>query len=145
MFENLGVLASWRENSRGWCRRLLVFSLALITIVSVIPHGSDAQTVVVASIGLDKIVHFVGFGFMAVFALGAGGNRRNWKGISLLFLVLGFGVVIEVVQYYLPYRTFNPVDIFANLCGVGFGGLVYKVVSRGRGRCQMSDVGGQRA
>ena len=129
MFENLGVLASWRENSRTWCRRLLVVSLALITIATVIPHASDTKTVLIASIGLDKIFHFMGFGFMAVFALGAGGNRRNWKGISLLFLVLGFGVVIEVVQYYLPYRTFNPADIFANVCGAGFGGLVYKLVS----------------
>ena len=91
----LGVLASWRENPRVWCRRLLVVSLALITIVSVIPYGSDAQTVLVASIGLDKIFHFMGFGCMAVFALGP-------EGIAEIGREWGFSIEH---CYYRSYRS----------------------------------------
>ena len=31
-----------------------------------------------------------------------------------------FSVALEIVQFYLPYRTFNPVDIAANGFGIGF-------------------------
>jgi len=116
--------------NRIWCGRLLVVSLALVTLVSVIPHGSDPQTVVVASIGLDKIFHFMGFGCMALMALGAGRGLSFRKRTSLVVLVILFGIVIECIQYYIPYRTFNPVDIFANVSGVGIGIGAFKLVSK---------------
>ena len=103
---------------------MLVVFYVLIAIAAVIPHGAKAQTVEVASIGLDKIFHFMGFACMAVFSLGAGSGGPFWKKIVIVAWVLSFGVIIEGVQFYIPYRTFNPVDIAANLFGVLFGVLV---------------------
>ncbi len=100
-------------------------SYVLIAIAAVVPYGSKVQSVSVVSIGLDKIVHFIGFACMAVFSLGAGRGGPFWKKIFLVFMVLVFGVLIEFVQYYLSYRTFNPVDIAANLFGMLFGILVW--------------------
>ncbi len=45
------------------------------------------------------------------------------KGVGFVFLagigVFLFGVIFEVVQIWIPYRTFNPMDVVAN--GVGAG------------------------
>jgi len=108
-----------------WCRRLLVLSVGLITIASVIPHGSAATlTVPVISVDLDKIVHFVGFACLLLLAFAASKHLSFWRGVRVAAYVLIFGVVIEFVQYYIPYRTFNPLDILANVCGVLFGVLL---------------------
>ena len=53
------------------------------------------------------------------------GGRRSkftfiWMSGLLIFL---FGVVLEVVQFYLPYRTFNVYDVVGN--GVGILALVF--------------------
>jgi len=123
------ILASWRENLKGWCGWALLVGYVLITLAAVVPYGSKIQSVTVVSVGLDKIAHFIGFACMGLFALGAGIGSPPWKRSLLVFLVLAFGVVIEVVQYYLPYRTFNPVDIFANVCGVGVAFVCWKMVN----------------
>jgi len=112
--------------SRLWCRRLLVLCVGLITIASVIPHGSAATlTVPGVSIDLDKIVHFVGFACLLLLAFAASKHFSFWRGVRVAAHVLIYGVAIEFVQFYVPYRTFNPVDIFANVCGVVFGVLVW--------------------
>ena len=125
MTRNLGVLASWRENSKVWCGRVLVLSYALITIAAVIPYGSATETITIVSIDFDKIIHFAGFAYITLLALGAGRGLLFWKRLSLVLSVVLFGVAIEFAQYYIPYRTFNPVDIFANLCGVLLGILLW--------------------
>ncbi len=117
-------LAFWRENPEVWCGWALALSFVLVAVAAVIPYGSGGQTILVASVGLDKILHFVGFGFMTLLAFGTGRGLAFWKKMSLVLLVLFLGVVIEFIQYYLPYRAFNPIDIVANSLGVGFGGLV---------------------
>ena len=105
-------------------------SYVLIAIAAVVPYGSKVQSVSVACIGLDKIVHFIGFACMAVFSLGAGRGSSCWKRIFLVFMVLVFGVFIEFIQYYLSYRTFNPIDILANSTGVVFGFLVWILITQ---------------
>jgi len=126
---NPATLVGYFTKSRLWCRRLLIFSVGLITIASVIPHGSAATlTVPVVSVDLDKIVHFLGFAFLLLLAFAASKHLSFWQGVRALAYVVMFGAVIEIVQYFIPYRTFNPVDIFANLCGVVFGALLLWVL-----------------
>jgi VanZ family protein len=43
------------------------------------------------------------------------------------FLIFLFSVVLEIVQLYLPYRTFNPVDIAANGVGIVFFAIIWMV------------------
>jgi len=142
-----GVLASWRENSKIWCGRMLISMVGLITIAAIIPYGAQAQTVTLGPFGLDKMIHFIGFACMTLLALGAGSGRPFWRRAFLVILVPAFGVAIEWAQVYLPYRTFNPVDILANGCGVGFGLLLAqsaKQMNRVRRRqdVMMRPVGG---
>ena len=114
-------------------RRLLVLSFVGVLAAAVVPYGSKTNTVMVVSIGLDKILHFAGFGVMTLLAIGAGRGLVRWKKFWLLALVPFFGLGIEGLQYFLPYRTFNPVDIFANLWGVLCGVIVWGLLFSRRG------------
>ena len=40
-------------------------------------------------------------------------------------VIFGYSVVLEFVQLFLPYRTFNPYDIFGNGIGVGVFCLMF--------------------
>ena len=48
------------------------------------------------------------------------------------FSIFMFGVVLEFVQFYLPYRTFNPVDIAANGGGVCLFLVMWAAFKRNR-------------
>ena len=97
------------------------------------PYGSAASTVSVVSVGLDKVLHFMGFACVILFTFGAGKEFSFWYGMRAVTYVLIFSAHIEFVKYYIPYRTFNPVDIIANLFGILFGVLLWTLV-RGRWR-----------
>lgn len=130
----LGVhVFSLSQKNIVWARRFLLLSILGVIIAAVVPHGSKAETVVVMSIGLDKFLHFAGFAVMTLLAIGAGRGLPRGKKLWLLSLVPLLGLGIEVLHYYLPYRTFNPVDIFANLCGVLCGIVVWGVIYSRRG------------
>jgi glycopeptide antibiotics resistance protein len=56
------------------------------------------------------------------------------KGVGLntviLLRILLFAIFSEVVQYSLPYRTFNINDLASNLMGVLLGLLLAKCIKR---------------
>jgi|TARA_B110000305_G_C19331364_1_gene584134 VanZ family protein len=43
-------------------------------------------------------------------------------------MVLSYGILIEVVQLYLPYRSFEFLDILADVSGILFAGLLMKFI-----------------
>jgi len=68
----------------------------------------------------DKFQHALSYGLLMLrFAGLYSRNRYPWIALSVLLL----GVVLEIVQSRLPYRTFDPLDILADAGGVlvGFG------------------------
>jgi VanZ family protein len=44
----------------------------------------------------------------------------------LYVIVLAYGILIEIVQIYIPYRSFEFLDIFADLLGVLAGSFFIK-------------------
>jgi VanZ family protein len=66
----------------------------------------------------DKLLHIVGFFVMAFLA------HIAHPAIRYLYLIIGlscFGLMIEIVQAYLPYRSFSVWDWWADV----FGMLLY--------------------
>jgi len=112
-----------------WCKRSLLLSIVAILIASVVPLGSGASTKTVYSVGFDKILHCLAFGWIAVLSFAAVRTLGLRTGVYAVACVMVFGVAIELVQYPIPYRTFNPVDIFANTCGVILGALLWIPIS----------------
>jgi VanZ family protein len=78
----------------------------------------------------DKVVHFVGFGVLAFLMMRGFCKQKNFNWLrkksllSSFLLAISFGIIIEILQIYVPERSFDLLDILANttgaLAGLGF-------------------------
>jgi len=66
------------------------------------------------------VVHFVGYFVAAALFYWAYRKDTFFSILFSCFSIFMFSVVLEVVQFYLPYRTFNIYDIAANASGIVF-------------------------
>ena len=66
----------------------------------------------------DKLVHALAYFLMMIWF--AGLYARRHQAIAALF-VLALGFLMEMVQWWLPYRFFEPADLVANAVGVAAG------------------------
>ena len=82
---------------------------------------------------LDKVVHFILFFIQSIFITKTIYEYRNRNNrilliVSIIFLLL-LGVIIEIQQIYLPYRTFEIMDLISNFVGV-FSGSFFIIYFR---------------
>jgi VanZ family protein len=63
----------------------------------------------------DKAIHAVTYFLMMIWFSGL--YPRKHQGIVAVF-VLALGFVLEMIQWRLPYRFFEPADLLANAAGV---------------------------
>ena len=92
----------WLALLWGWIATLWLLSTAHLNTPA-IPSG-------------DKIGHFAAYSLLAWLATNLGWNRvRIWIGASLM------GVGVECVQYFLPWRSFEFLDMVANSTGALLG------------------------
>ena len=82
---------------------------------------------------LDKVVHFILFFIQSIFITNTIYEYRNRNNrilliVSIIFLLL-LGVIIEIQQIYLPYRTFDIMDLISNFVGV-FSGSFFIIYFR---------------
>lgn len=92
-------------------RICLVSALIAITILATTP----LECPVVSGIN-DKANHILAFfvlGLLADFSFSE--NKFN---LSIFLPLLGYGVAIEVIQYFLPYRMFSMADVAADAIGL---------------------------
>ncbi|WP_317174838.1 VanZ family protein [Pararhodonellum marinum] len=91
--------------------------------------------------GLDKIIHFILF-FALTFLWARvliKNNPENPEFLKLFttFLVFGFifAILVEWIQQYVPYRTFDAWDIVANVLGGACGIICYYLVDKQKSAC----------
>jgi VanZ family protein len=96
---------------------IITFRLALAAALVVVTHLATTQMnyPVVENLN-DKVNHILAFyvlGFLTDFSF-------PWKrfGLSKVLPLLGFGLLIEVIQYFLPYRSFSFYDLAADATGL---------------------------
>jgi len=78
----------------------------------------------------DKIGHATLYGVMAML-LNYGLSYRKVKGLQLgAVLVLTFAIIEEFSQIYIPSRTFDLYDVFADIVGVIIFSLLIKKENR---------------
>ena len=109
---------------------IIAFRLALFAALIAITHLATTQLhyPLVANIP-DKLGHILAFYVLALLADFSFPN--NGFGLSKLFPLLGYGLVIEVIQYHLSYRTFSLLDVTADAIGLvlyGFSLLALRYV-----------------
>jgi VanZ family protein len=69
---------------------------------------------------IDKVFHFIGFGAFAFFCLFA---FPKLKPTLVIVLSLALGVLVEVIQSFIPHRGFSYLDMLADLAGILFAVL----------------------
>ncbi|WP_196137771.1 VanZ family protein [Aliikangiella sp. G2MR2-5] len=75
---------------------------------------------------IDKIYHLVAF------ASFSGSFRLAFSSLKIFYLITLsclFGVMIEIVQHFIPNRSFSLADILADVLGVLLGVLIVKYLS----------------
>ncbi|NBB22971.1 hypothetical protein GVN20_26680 [Runella sp. CRIBMP] len=109
-----------------FCYVVLLFALAVLPI-----NGKDAasinNTYVLPELRLDYLLHsFLLVPWMPIRVFYAETNRLK----ELLWLACGvvLGIMTEVIQYFLTYRTYNVIDLAANLLGVFIGGALWQII-----------------
>jgi VanZ family protein len=96
----------------GTFRLLLSLALALITWVA------TAELPGPVMFGLnDKLNHLAAFFTLALLSDFA--FRGNGFGPTKFLLLLGYGLLLESIQHFLPYRDFSFLDLAADALGIG--------------------------
>lgn len=106
-------------------RILFYLSVATITIASIIPQFFPQRIKISPdfSFRLDYVLHFLSYFFLASF-LTIWKFSKDKKYRLILFITI-FGIIVssifEIIQYFLPSRTFNPYDMLCNFSGFIIG------------------------
>jgi VanZ family protein len=99
-------------------RVLLCFSLVVITYLA-----TTALEFTVVSSSYDKINHFAAFLVLAMLVDFSFPNSRFNS--AKIFLLIVYGISLEIIQHFLPHRMFSLFDIAADSLGLlAYGSLI---------------------
>jgi VanZ family protein len=112
-------------------KQLFWYWLIILLVINVIPLGNDINKIVhklIFKFRLDYLVHFCSFLIfipLCFIDIKRGDSFFSKKPIlKYLLIVGGSAILIECIQYFLPYRTFNPMDLISNLTGAIIGTII---------------------
>ena len=82
---------------------------------------------------IDKLLHFFAYAVLGAFFLRAYKTLRVRNNLKLLIIlsVLSsslYGISDEIHQHFVPYRSFEYVDILADVLGSLFGVFIYQFI-----------------
>ncbi len=98
--------------------QLFIIWIVAITVLTVMPYSNNGK-VFLELTESGMVLHFVGYFVASSLFYWAYRKDTLFSILFSCFSIFIFSVVLEIFQYYLPYRTFNPMDIAAN----GLGGF----------------------
>ncbi len=101
-------------------RIILVISISIITIFSIKEVNIESSVNF-----LDKVLHFLGFCYLTLITWL---SKILSKDLHVYVIVLAYGILIEIVQSFLPYRSFEYFDIFADFVGIIWGLIIIKIL-----------------
>ena len=99
---------------------ILVISVPIITILSIHEVNLESSTNF-----LDKALHFLCFTYLTLITWL---SRFLSKDLHVYVIVLAYGILIEIVQRFLPHRSFEYLDIFADFVGIIAGIIIIKIL-----------------
>ncbi|MFK5985603.1 MAG: VanZ family protein [Pseudomonadota bacterium] len=104
---------SYQQPSRlKFFRFSLVFLVLIISYLAFTPLHQETGIMS----GFDKANHLLAFFVLALFSHFSFIDKPHYK--VIIFPLLGYAFFIELVQYFLPFRSFSVFDIVADLCGI---------------------------
>lgn len=109
---------------------LFILWLIIVLLLSVLPIPEIG---LFPSFPLDKIVHFILYGFTAILLYNFLRRRYSARRSILYSIAISacYGAILECVQFFLPYRTFSMADMAANALGAAvFAGGYFFLLRR---------------
>ncbi len=103
-------------------------SLLATTIVAIFYLATARTSIPVVEHISDKIEH--AFAFLTLAMLADFSWPESGFGSRKILVLLGYGLAIEIVQYFLPYRTFSLLDLTADAVGLFLYWLAMPLVRR---------------
>ena len=102
----------------------LIFFLSIFVIFyfSVVP-ASDIPNIALLSFLTDKAIHFLIFLYLSLIGLL---SRFKFSNIYLLIAIFSFGLLIEIIHFYHPYRYFEFADLAANSLGILLASFIFQ-------------------
>lgn len=110
--------------------RILLFIVraALLLTLIVSTYLATASGPVAAGGINDKLAHLIGFYLLALLA-DLSFPRRRFDLYKILPL-MGYGLLIEIIQFFLPYRSFSTLDMVADGAGLMLYSLTILLLKR---------------
>lgn len=105
-------------------RALWIGAIVLVLVTALIP----VPRVDALPSYSDKLVHLLSYlvlGLLAVLS-----QQRLRTGLLAAAAMIVLGLIVELVQGRLPWRSFEWMDLVANIAGVGGGGLIAWLLTR---------------
>ena len=102
----------------------LIFFLSIFVIFyfSVVP-ASDIPNTAALNFLTDKAIHFLIFLYLSSIGLL---SRFKLSNIYLLLAIFSFGLLIEIIHFYHPYRYFEFADLAANSLGILLASFIFQ-------------------
>jgi len=107
-------------------RGTFFLSIILIFYLSLIPASELEFFSALSFIG-DKISHGVIFFYLAILGMFCNFKIKNQ---ILMVIIFSFGLTIEIVHYFHPYRYFEWTDLLANFLGITLAGAIHKTLQK---------------
>ena len=118
------------KNPYFWARIFAFLMLVTFSIPSEpIEHIANINNFL-SFILSDKILHALVFGIL-VWLWCVGAHKKGQEPIPYLRVFLGaggYGLLIELWQYLLPFRSFDSIDLLFDLLGIVIGIFIIKLV-----------------
>jgi VanZ family protein len=109
--------------------QLIAYRLTLAVTVAVISYIATAQ---IDAPELqqtnDKLLHLLAFGALAL--LLDFSFPQSGFGLRKALILFGYGLLIEVVQYFIPYRELSFYDLLADATGIALYRLCLPLTMR---------------
>lgn len=107
-----------------------------IMVLTLIPGSALPEFSFASLLSIDKLVHFTLF-FILTYLFAESFNLQNTypyfrTNLIILCILISFlyGFILEGGQYFIPDRSFDPLDLLANTTGAVAGGWTWKKRNR---------------
>ena len=77
------------------------------------------------SISFDKLAHSLMFMALSLLLLIKSGIRHQRQLIQVILLLATYGLLLETLQLFVPFRSFSWLDVIANIVGIISGNFIY--------------------
>lgn len=107
-------------------RIIYILLIILIGIMSIIPNEAlDKLSETYKLFSRGYLFHIFAYGLFCFFALLYNITYQRHSLFIILLFISIYSIILEVIQCFLPYRTFNLYDILASLIGIAVGAVLF--------------------